>query len=593
MFKLRRPKKARPKAVQRKRSILRRTADAIDTAIFLLAPMWGAKRRVTRQLHDLAQSRIRHAEEKLGSGWDSETDNRVRNRRWLASELSPDHFAENNLRDLQNRSVELYRRNPIAHSAIEGRVTNEVGVGITPIPRVQASDNPAENQRVNTAIKSVIERWSEHGVDSRRVLSLGGLQRLVARTYATYGECFLVFGDRRYTGPIGLAVEVISPERIETPPNLAAAANCRLGVQYDPAGQVTGYWVRTRHPYDNKDFQYKHEFFPRFDETGQPRTLHIFDPLFPEQSRGIPWLAAAQARIKDLDDFFEAELVAKQIEACFGLIFQGSEDSGVTPIDLAEGQTSETTSTGKRLEDLEPAMIHYAAAGEEVKVVDPSRPGATFVPFVEASLRSIAAALNYPYELLAKNFFRTTYSSGRLALLDGRMAFMMRRQVLIEAFLQPLYRRIVWEAVFLDELGGLVDLLQYVTNPWLYDRHKWQGQGWGFIDPQKDIKAHVNALDGHIETHADVYGEQGQDWEAEFEQEHEERKRLVANEVELRKLRWDLEEAAGLPHADASPQVADPQASDPQSSDSDDETPPVDPEEDDPEEAEEPAGAES
>jgi lambda family phage portal protein len=528
------------------RPLTRRIADATDTAIFMLAPLWGAQRRATRQLHDLAEKRFEHARQKLGQGWDSATDDRVRNKRWLASELSPDAFAEMNLEDLHKRSVELYRRNPIAHGAIEGRVTNEVGVGITPQARIRAfSEN--RNRKIGLVIEDVIERWSEHGVDHRRQMSLGALQRLTARTFATYGEVFLLFGDQPHTGPISLAIEVITPERVETPPDQHGNPNVRLGIEYYANDQIKGYWVRTTHPHDEGHVEFKHAFYPRFDEVGQPRMVHVFDPMFPGQSRGFPWLAAAHARLKDLDDFHEAELVAKQVEACFGLIFQRGPSSPNSPYDSAENHTSETTTTGRRLEDIEPAMIHYAGVDEEVKVVDPSRPGATFAPFLEASLRSIAAALNYPYELLAKNFFRTTFSSGRLAMLDGRMGFKMRRQVLIDQFLGPLYRRIVWEAVFLDELQGTVELLDYVSKPYLYDRHNWQGQGWGYVDPQKEVGANVLAKDEDVSNLATIYAEDGKDWEEELDQRYREKEKLVRQNVKLRALQMQLEKDAGLP----------------------------------------------
>src|SRR5690606_32295997 len=102
---------------------------------------------------------------------------------------------------------------------------------------------------------------------------------------------------------------------------------------------------------------------------------------------------------------------AKQIEACFGLIFKGGKSSA-SPADIAAGNSAETDSAGSRIEEIYPGMVHYAGADEEVTTVDPQRPGASFAPFIEASLRTVAAALNFPYELLAKNFFRTTYSSG-------------------------------------------------------------------------------------------------------------------------------------------------------------------------------------
>ena len=87
---------------------------------------------------------------------------------------------------------------------------------------------------------------------------------------------------------------------------------------------------------------------------------------------------------------FEIDKFAKQVEACFGLVFTGGDESA-SPYDVASANTSSTTSDGRQLVELEPGMIHYAAKGEEVKTIDPQRPGATFAPFVEQTLRSIAA----------------------------------------------------------------------------------------------------------------------------------------------------------------------------------------------------------
>lgn len=523
-----------------------RCAAAVDRGITLLAPQWGARRQVARRLQSLALRRLERAHERMGRGWDTPSDDRVRGSRWLASQLSPDAFLENNLQDLQDRSTDLYRKNTYAHAAVESRITNEVGIGITPQPRVGAFD-PARNREINETITEVLRRWSETGVDQHRQLSLGGCQRLLARTYATYGEAFVLLGLEPHRGPLGLAVEVIAPERIETPPRHIATERVRLGIQYNARNRVVGYWVRDQHPYEEGvHAQTSYTYYPRFDEADQPRLLHVFDPLLPGQSRGIPWLAAAHSKLKDLDDWHEAELVAKQVEACFGLIFRQKENSPLSPQDLAEAARTETDTAGRRLEDLEPAMVHYAAPGEEVQVVDPSRPGATFAPFLEAGLRSIAAAANLPYELVAKNFARMNFSGGRLAMLDGRMGFRMRRQVLIEQALAPLYRRLIWEAVFQDELNGAVDLLDYTTRPWVYDRHKWQGQGWGYVDPQKEVAANAQAKDEGLATYAELIAEKGGDWEEEFAQQEREQAARIEMRVRLRALERDLEEQAGL-----------------------------------------------
>jgi lambda family phage portal protein len=344
-----------------------------------------------------------------------------------------------------------------------------------------------------------------------------------------------------------LALEVINPQRVTTPPEKISNPLIRAGVQFSSNGKIEGYWVRTQDVNDiNFDYEYKWEFYPRFDKQGQPRIVHVFERQFPNQHRGIPWMASALNRIKDLDDWYEAELVAKQIEACFGLIFTGGPDS-ISPYDVAAANSNESTSTGKQLEDIQPGMVHYAAEGESVTTIDPQRPGGTFAPFVERTIRSIAATLNIPYELIAKDYFRTTFSSGQLAMLDGRVVFKMRRQVLVDGLLIPLWSRFVDGVVFANEADGTIDITQYAADKTAFTTHVWVAPGWGFINPRDEVNAIQIALESNVTNLSTVYSEKGEDVEVELEKRRVELLRLAEIEVEVRAYKRDLEEAAGLP----------------------------------------------
>jgi capsid protein len=53
-------------------------------------------------------------------------------------------------------------------------------------------------------------------------------------------------------------------------------------------------------------------------------------------------------------------------------------------------------------------------AGEEIQMASPTRPGNTFEPFQQWNYRRVAAALNYPYEHLVKNWAGLSFAGGRL-----------------------------------------------------------------------------------------------------------------------------------------------------------------------------------
>lgn len=532
-----------------------RLEKALDGFIAMLSPVHGKARVKARQ--ELKLMAIRESQISQLSHFDGARKDSFRSDKYNHTNYSIDAGLEEDQTELQKRCAELYVNNTVANSAIEGRVTHEVGSGITAQSCVAEFPGRIEKdqaKKINSTLEALMKRWSEYCIDKKRRFSLAAIQREVCRAFATYGEAFIVLGDAQYRGPLPLAVEVISPERIETPPHKLSDRKCRLGVQHDENDNITGYWIRHTHPGENGiHYRYGWDFFSRFDDNGQPRVLHVFDPIFAEQTRGIPWLAAAMDRIKDLDDFFEAELIAKQIEACFGVIFEEGEGETKSPHEIAERNSDgKVDAGGKRLEELTPGNVFYASHGQQVKTVNPTRPGANFAPFVESALRSIAAGLQIPYEILAKNFFRTTFSSGRLAMLDGRAAFRMRQSVLVDQFLNPLWRAFVHQAVFYDAVDGLIDWFEYRSRPWLFHSVKWVSKSFGFLDPEKEVKAHSQGLKDEITTKAEIAGEKGGDWEDNERQILTEKKVEIERHVELRKYQEDLEEKEGL---DKSPYI--------------------------------------
>ena len=294
----------------------------IDDAIYFAFPTWGTQRKVTRLRNEITALRAAS----LGVSWTRPDTNR--DGKWLETGYSIDTILDLDIGELHDRCAELYRTNNVAHAAVEARVSNEVGTGIKRQSRVRKSRRVAEEQagKINEALDRLSLLWSKHGVDPKRSMSLYELQRLADRSLSVFGEAIVVLSETPSRSGITLTCEVLSPERLSTPPEKENDANCRLGVQFAGNGTIAGYWIRRSHPGEMaKSWEYSWDFFPRYDEQGQPRVLHAFEKLFPGQTRGIPWLAPAVDRIKDLDDWFEAELIAKQVEACFGLIFTGGD----------------------------------------------------------------------------------------------------------------------------------------------------------------------------------------------------------------------------------------------------------------------------
>jgi capsid protein len=118
--------------------------------------------------------------------------------------------------------------------------------------------------------------------------------------------------------------------------------------------------------------------------------------------------------------------------------------------DYAQAAASEVSDEGELMESINPAFIQRIGDEDSVEKIDPVRPGSNYAPFLEGSLRMISAASNIPYEIVAKNFHRTSFASGKLALNDGDMGFSMRRSVVQDTALSPIHTRCIWDRVLYD-----------------------------------------------------------------------------------------------------------------------------------------------
>lgn len=544
-----------------------------DEVIYTVAPRLGAKRIAARKARSAFESRLAKI-----NGQSQKRTSRLRRRsfkqadpnenrdgRYITEDFEIRSLLEEQLTDLQTRAVGLYGENSIAHSVVESRVTYEVGAGIHVKPTVKMRKGnkylTAERVKaINDEIKQLICSWSKHGVDRSRKLSLPMAQRLAVREFANEGECFILVGDvpfdgvGPFSGPVSTAIEFISPRRVETPPKFSDDGNVRLGIRYGRHGEVLGYYVRRSHPDDTGiDAEFEHDYFPRFDSAGQVRMIHVFDPLCAGQTRGLPYLTSALNKILDLDDMQEAEIIAKQTEACFGLIFKIAKNEDDNPsllMDLAQAAAEEETAEGELMEKITPGFIQRIRDGDDVTTVNPQRPGSSYAPFVEVSIRNVAAAVNQPYEVIAKNFFRTTFASGRLAILDGELGYAMRRSIVIDMFLEPIHSRVIHTKVFENELYGQLDVWQYMQDPDWFASCEFYCKKMGLIDAEKEVKAYALGKEKGLLSESDFHEERGGDWEAARGQQYEENRRAIDDRLALEKYEMEQRKKLGLPEKD-------------------------------------------
>ncbi len=234
-------------------------------------------------------------------------------------------------------------------------------------------------------------------------------------------------------------------------------------------------------------------------------------------------MVTAIKRIKDTDDYLDAETVAAKIAACFSVF--------ITTSTGAPGAVGRFTNTkdaeGKKLQSIRPGMVQYLAPGEKVETANPSRSATNAKDFTTTQERLAGAGLGLSYEVMTRDFNQSSFSAARQGMLEDRKTFEPIQVYMIEHFCKPIYRE------WLDGIvvKGLLDIPDYFSRREEYQNVDFVAPGWAWIDPQKEVNADILAIKNGGKTLAQWCAERGADWREQLEQMALEKK--VAEELGL------------------------------------------------------------
>jgi len=225
-------------------------------------------------------------------------------------------------------------------------------------------------------------------------------------------------------------------------------------------------------------------------------------------------------KLRDLDEYQEAELVRKKIESCFAAF--------VTQPDGADGPSIGDVSATKdanqnRIESFEPGMIMYGKPGEEITFGNPSV--TTDQGYIQGIEHIAAAGAGVMFEQLTGNLAEVNYSSYRAGHLEfRRVVDCYRWQVLIPMLCNQVWRRMV-------DVGfttGLIPEENYGAS--------WTPPRFESIDPMKDAEADLAMVRMATKTLFQAISEQGYDPIKQLDEMEE-----INKELDKRKLKVDCD----------------------------------------------------
>lgn len=454
---------------------------------------------------------------------------------WAVKRLS--RFTEANERiTLTDRAEDLVASDPHAASVIDSMAVNIVGTGLVPqaFPHERMLGwTEDQSKEFKMQAEYCFSLWAQkEECDSRGRLPFWAKQYLSIYSMLTKGEFLHIPTMLDRPGrTFSLALDTVAPARLFTPSDLSSNSSIRDGVQLGEHGEPESYWFANpqgRVFFGNRLASKEFKQIP-FRVGHRPGVLHGFVCKEEEQVRGVSVLRPAMKFFRDLTDCLDFELVGAIIQASFPVFIETQSPTEMLGRGL-DGQALSNDGGGTNYSEVNPGQILYGKAGQKPHVLESNRPGTTFDAFVERILRAVGASVGMPYEVIAKDFSKTNYSSARAALLEAWRVFKFYQRWLIDLFCQPCWDMVLEEAW----LRGMLKLPKGTPDFYLVrhalTRCMWIPPKRGNVDPLKEAKAREVELDGDMTTLADIIIENGGgDWEETLEQRARERRMQIKN----------------------------------------------------------------
>lgn len=428
------------------------------------------------------------------------------NASWTANTVTPDQLIFHNLKVLRARSREQMYNNDYAKRFVSMVKSNVVGQqGIQVQSKVEGprgdQDKPAQ-----MAIEKAFKDWGKKAnCDLKGELSFVSMQSLAMATIAVDGEVFI----RRHTaGKYAYQLELVDPELVDISYNeeLKNGNTIRFGIEYDALGRVAAYHFVTSQNRSTPEVYYSEQTQKHYVRVKASEVTHLFLKDFLNQRRGLPWMSTALQRMKMLNGYEDAALVAARAGAS-KMGFYTSENGN-------EYTGDEVDSDGSIIEEFEAGTMTQLPEGVGFQSFDPDYPKGEFGPFIKTCLRGIASGLSISYNTLANDLEGVNFSSMRHGAVEEREVWKCLQAWLTEYLIQPVYedwlsRAWELELITIKARNGAVKPLNRPLE--IYLPAAFQPRRWDWVDPLKDIQAKKEEIALGVTSVSAVIRDKGHD----------------------------------------------------------------------------------
>lgn len=380
-------------------------------------------------------------------------------------------------------------------------VNNVVGTGFTlkAAPCVRAGD-PEVDEEAKRFLQYRFWKWatSPSSVDVTGRKTFRAVCKLVAHNWARDGEGIVIVAP--YVG--GVSLRVVRPDALDE--TLSGSADggrtlIRNGVEVDrDTLRPVAYHFRG----DREDPTCSWTFGRPVVRVPAARVLHVFSQFDETQTRGVPLGHPVLRKLKMLDEFNLAELVAARDESNTTGVFTapaGRED------EIARLNEDDDASASL-CRPSEPGTKYVLPQGWTYDPKTPQHPNREVAAFKSSMLRDVASGLKLEYANFANDWAGVSYSSVRVGTLAERDHWRDLQADFTEQFVAPVY--LAWLRAFLAS----PEANPYVPSDYArLAEFEFRGRRWEWVDPLKDVNAAVTAVQNGWKTDEQIAADYGGD----------------------------------------------------------------------------------
>ncbi len=412
---------------------------------------------------------------------------------------------------LGDRTHALARNEPFIKGGLNTLTIGVVGTGI--MPRCELDDMPELQAAAH-------ERWDQFmaEVDADGVTDGYGMQALGVRGAFVGGDTLYrrrnrLATDRAPYMPVPFAVplqfQVLEGEmlaRDKDTPRLANGGKILGGIEYDAIGRKVAYHLYRHHPSERGAYG----GIGGGETVAVPadEILHLREIQRPGQVRGEPRCASVILPAHDFHQGEDALQKSWSMQAALSAFIEiadydvATTDGWLPLLTDAEKQAARAANTGTAAATLEPGDIPVLRPGQKITQATPPKVDSTYGMAQKLRLQRMSAALGMPYELLAHDLERVSYSSARIGLLNFWNecdAFLWH--TLVPQVLAPMWVMFFDAAVRAGRLP--LSLSDYLKDPRKYLAVSWIQPKRPWVDPLKDVQGEVLAINNNLVSRDD------------------------------------------------------------------------------------------